>query len=57
MKRITSLQYSHTFHWAIPITLLFEFHYDELEHHSSQIMSMWILSYSLCKFFWGIIKI
>jgi hypothetical protein len=36
MKRITTLQYSHTFHYAIPRTLLFELHYDELELVSSQ---------------------
>jgi hypothetical protein len=36
MKQITTLQYSHTFHWAIPRTLLFEHRYDELEYRSSQ---------------------
>jgi hypothetical protein len=36
MKQITTLQYLHTYHWAIPRTLLFELHYDELEHLSSQ---------------------
>jgi hypothetical protein len=36
MKRITTLQYPLTFHWVIRRTLLFELHYDELEHLSSQ---------------------
>jgi hypothetical protein len=36
MKRITTLQYMHTFHWAILRTLLFELHCNELEHLSSQ---------------------
>jgi hypothetical protein len=36
MKQITNLQYLHTFHWAILRTLLFEHHYDELKHLSSQ---------------------
>jgi hypothetical protein len=36
MKQITTLQYPHTYHWDIPRTLLYELHYDELEHLSSQ---------------------
>jgi hypothetical protein len=36
MRWIITLQYPHTYHWAIPRTLLFELHYDELEHLSSQ---------------------
>jgi hypothetical protein len=36
MKRITTLQHPHTFHWAIPKTLLFELRYDELKQLSSQ---------------------
>jgi hypothetical protein len=36
MKRITTLQYPHTYHWAIPRTLLFELRYEELEHLCSQ---------------------
>jgi hypothetical protein len=36
MKRITTLQYPQTYHWAILRTVLFKLHYDELEHLSSQ---------------------
>jgi hypothetical protein len=36
MKQITTLQYPNTYHWAIPGTLRFELHYNELEHLSSQ---------------------
>jgi hypothetical protein len=33
---VTTVQYPHTFHRAIPRNLLFELRYDEFEHLSSQ---------------------
>jgi hypothetical protein len=51
MKRITILQYPHIFHRTIPKNLLSELHYNEFNTSLHKIMSLWILWYSLSKFY------
>jgi hypothetical protein len=56
IKKITTIRYMHIFHLAVLGTILSVLRCGKFEHLSSQIMSLWILSYSLSKFFCGIIN-